>query len=103
MDADADPTASGRRADAATIRSSTMARAASDRRAGRTEDHVEAVALGLDLGSGEPTAAPRTRRAVPIEEVRGGGRAVLSSELGVVAQVGEEEGPVAEFIGAFIL
>ena len=57
----------------------------------RSEDDVEAVALGLDLGALVFSDGLSDERAVSVEQGRSGGRALVTDIGGIAAEVGEQE------------
>ena len=65
--------------------------AAPDRAAHGVEDDVEAVALGLDLRAAELPDRLPGERAVLRQKLRSGRRAALLYEVGVTAEIREEE------------
>ena len=77
---------------------------AADRGRRGGEDNVEAVTLGLDLGTAVPSDDIAHQAPVGIEKVGSGPVAVGVDIVGVAAQVAEEEpaGQVISGIAAFV-
>ena len=92
VDADADPERKVRVALVVGLGPPRDPEGATDRVAGRGEDEIEAVALGLDLHAALRANLRAHDRPESSNETRGGGITMRLDEHGVVAEIGEEIG-----------